>query len=244
MIRSYLAHLKDKSYSKTTVSRKLSSIRSFFKFYSREKNIENNPGRLVSTPKVNKKLPSFFTVKEIKWILDAPDNSPLGVRDRAMMELFYSTGLRISELWQLNIDSINFDEKSIKVMGKGNMEREVFLGSYAKKAIVRYLEEGRGQLLKRENETKALFLNKNGSRLSVRSIRRRVNKYIKKAALDNEVSPHSLRHTFATHLLNGGADIRAVQELLGHVNISTTQTYTHVTKDHLREVYKDFHPRA
>ncbi len=242
-IRGYLAKLKEQGYSKSTISRKLSSIRSFFKYYSRENDLDANPGRIIATPKMSKRLPVFFSLEEMEWILSSPDDSPLGLRDKAIMEVFYSTGIRIGELWPLNLDDIDLDGKNLRVMGKGKKEREVFLGSYAVKAVLNYIEYGRKELLKDPLE-KALFLNKYGNRLSIRSIRRRVNDYIKKAALDNRVSPHNLRHTFATHLLNGGADLRAVQELLGHVNISTTQIYTHVTKDHLKKIYKNFHPRA
>ncbi|TCS82928.1 tyrosine recombinase XerC [Tepidibacillus fermentans] len=243
-VRSYLALLNKKEYTRKTISRKLSSLRTFFRFLTRENHIQTNPFRMVSTPKIEKKLPQFLYMEEIEELLQLPDRSnPIGIRDRAIIETLYASGMRVSELVSLNIDSIDLLTGNALVFGKGAKERYVPLGSYAIKALNEYIDHARPKLNPASQE-KALFLNRYGNRISDRSVRRMLGKYVQSLSMIKKVSPHTLRHTFATHLLNAGADLRTVQELLGHVNISTTQIYTHVTKDRLQSVYKNTHPRA
>lgn len=244
-VRGYLALLNVKKYSRKTISRKLSSLRSFYRFLVRENYLEINPFQMVSTPKLERKLPSFLYPDEINQLLNAPNlNKPLGIRDRAIMEVLYASGMRVSELVALNIDSIDLIGGNALVFGKGSKERYVPLGKYSIDALTNYLEIRDRFNLKNDKDEKALFLNKYGGRLTDRSIRRIIDKYINYIANSKKVSPHTLRHTFATHLLNAGADLRSVQELLGHVNISTTQIYTHVTKERLQDIYRSTHPRA
>ena len=241
-LRKYLAHMKEKNYSKRTVARKLASLRSFFKFLYREGYIKTNPSSGISTPKLDKKLPIFLDTDEVSKLIEAPDEKDLsGLRDRALMETLYSTGIRVSELVGMNLSEIDFISGVIKVFGKGKKERLAPIGDKALRAIRNYLDKrGIGKL----NDKKAVFLNKDGGRLTDRSVRRIIEKYIKRTSLREGVSPHTLRHSFATHLLNRGADLRSVQELLGHMNLSTTQIYTHVTTQRLKEVYDKAHPRA
>ncbi len=241
-IRKFLASLREKKYSKSSISRKLACVRSFFKFLSRENIIKTNPTVSVSTPKRDRKLPLFLDIKEIENLLEAPSaNSEPERRDKAILELLYGSGIRVSELKQINVDDIDFFGGLLKIRGKGKKERIVPVGSVALKAIQMYLD-------KRKAPTKghdhALFLNKNGTRLTDRSIRRIILKYARRIALTKNVSPHTLRHSFATHLLDRGADLRSVQELLGHENLSTTQIYTHITTKRMKEVYDEAHPRA
>lgn len=237
-LRRYLASMREKQYKPRTLARKLSSLRSFFKFLQREGYVKNNPSSLMMTPKLDKKLPQFLTEGEVTKLLEAPlGDAEAGLRDRAILETLYSTGIRVSELVGLNTDSIDFISNIVKVLGKGKKERLVPIGDRALRAIREYLD-------KREKSERALFLNKSGTRLSDRSIRNITNKYIRLTALRESVSPHTLRHSFATHLLNRGADLRAVQELLGHVNLSTTQIYTHMTTEKIKSVYEKAHPRA
>ncbi len=243
-VRKYLALLSNKNYSRKTISRKLSSMRTFYRYLIRENYTEINPFQMVSTPKIEKKLPIFLYINEINELLTAPDRlSPLGIRDRAIMEALYASGMRVSELVSLNIDSIDFFTETALVFGKGAKERYVSLGQYSIEALNNYIINSRMKLNPNPLDN-ALFLNRYGERLSDRSIRRMINKYVESIALTKKISPHTFRHTFATHLLNAGADLRAVQELLGHVNISTTQIYTHVTKEKLQSVYNNYHPRA
>ncbi len=241
-IRRYLAHLNDKGFSKSSVSRKLACLRSFFKFLVRENQLKENPASSISTPKKDKKLPLFLEEKEIINLLEAPAaNTRIEKRDKAILELLYSSGIRVSELMGLNIEDVDFFGEVLRVRGKGKKERLVPAGGKALNAIRDYLvlrEDG-------NSDTRSpLFLNKGKTRLTDRSIRRIVLKYSKRIALNKNISPHVLRHTFATHLLDRGADLRSVQELLGHENLSTTQIYTHVTTKRLKEAYDDAHPRA
>lgn len=241
-IRRFLADLKAKNYAKRTVARKMATLRSFFKFLYREGHIKSNPIAGVSSPKLDKKLPIFLDENEVAKLLDSPDTKELaGSRDKAVLETLYSSGLRISELVGLNIDSIDFIGGVLKVLGKGKKERLVPIGDKALRCIKNYLEK-RGDV--KVLDRKAVFLNKSRSRLTDRGVRRIVEKYIHITSLRADVSPHTLRHSFATHLLNRGADLRSVQELLGHMNLSTTQIYTHVTAERLKEVYDKVHPRA
>jgi len=235
-LRRYLAHIKEQNLSKVSIARKIASIRSFFKFLFREGIIKNNPASSLSTPKRDKHLPKFLDEKEIVILLESPDlESEAGLRDRAILETLYSTGIRVSELVGLNVEHIDQIGGVIKVYGKGKKERIVPIGGRALQAIRDYLKK---------RDAKALFFNKNGGRLTDRSIRRIINKYITKASIQQKISPHTLRHSFATHMLDHGADLRSVQELLGHANLSTTQIYTHITTERLKSAYQKSHPRA
>jgi len=234
--------MQEQGMSRSTMARKLAALRSFVRYLCRENILQNNPIAAVSTPKQDKRLPKFLYPLEIQLLLDAPDVSkPLGLRDKAILETLYAAGLRVSELVGLSINNVYFDEELIKVVGKGSKERIVPLGSQAITSLKDYLHKGRPYLQK--NATEALFLNKFGTRLTERSVRNIIDKYVKEVALNQKVSPHTLRHTFATHLLNAGADLRSVQELLGHVKLSTTQIYTHVTTENIQQVYHETHPR-
>jgi integrase/recombinase XerC len=241
VLRKYLALLKEKNISARSVSRRLSALRSFFKFLTREGFLKINPISIVSSPKQEKRLPVFLTEEEVKKLIEAvipkSQTDEAALRDKAILETFYSTGMRISELVSLSMPDIDFISGIIKVMGKGKKERIVPIGEHAIKAIRQYLEN-------RPKQTDILFLNKNGRRITDRGVRGIVSKYIRLASLRQGVSPHTLRHSFATHLLNHGADLRSVQELLGHANLSTTQIYTHLTTERLKSVYDKAHPRA
>lgn len=248
-LRRFLAQMRSKSYSKRTIARKLASLRSLFKFLYREGHIKSNPITAISSPKLDKKLPKFLDVDQITKVILKPDtNTTAGLRDRAMLETLYSTGIRVSELVGLDSQDIDFISGVAKVFGKGSKERVVPIGDEALRAIRRYndnkktcLPAGRD---KKERSRDAVFLNNRGGRLTDRSVRRMLDKYIHACAIEEKISPHSLRHSFATHLLDRGADLRSVQELLGHMNLSTTQIYTHVTMDRLKTVYDKAHPRA
>lgn len=246
LIRKYLAIMKDKQFSRATVMRKTSSLRSFFKFLTRQGILEQNPFLILHRMKKEKKLPQFLYVHEFEELIGAPDSSPKGLRDKAILEVLYGAGIRVSELVGLNLNDLDLSRGYLKVFGKGAKERLVPLGAKGCLAVQIYLEKARCFFSRknRATEDKALFLNKQGSRISARSIRRLINYYVQKAALQKKVSPHTLRHSYATHLLEGGADLRAVQELLGHVDISTTQIYTHLSRDKVRQVYNKTHPRA
>lgn len=241
-IRKFLAHLKEKGYSKSTISRKLACLRSFFKFLTRENIISNNPALGIATPKREKKLPVFLEIQEIESLLDAVTGATVASnRDRAILETLYSSGIRVSELVGLNLEDADVLGGVLRIRGKGKKERMVPIGKKAQEAIREYLEKRPHEKGKVHG---ALFLNKNSTRLTDRSVRRVLLKYVRKASLQKEVSPHTLRHSFATHLLDRGADLRSVQELLGHESLSTTQIYTHVTTKRLKEVYEKVHPRA
>lgn len=238
LLRRYLMELKGKQPKPRTLARKISALRSFFKFLQREKIIQNNPALLLTTPKLDKKLPKFLTEEEMVRFIESPSlTKETGKRDRALLETLYSTGIRVSELVGLNVDSVDFIGNVVKVLGKGKKERLVPIGNKALEALKDYLES-------RKHDTKAIFLNRNGKRLTSRSINNIVDKYIQAGGLKFHISAHVLRHSFATHLLNRGADLRCVQELLGHANLSTTQIYTHVTTERLKNVYDKAHPRA
>ncbi|MDD2689947.1 MAG: tyrosine recombinase XerC [Candidatus Omnitrophica bacterium] len=240
-LRKYLALLKEKQLGTRTVGRRLSCLRSFFKFLIREGLLKSNPILMLSSPKLQKHLPSFMTEQEAAKLIESAfakdEKDERGLRDRAILETFYSTGVRISELAGLNIEDVDFIGGIAKVMGKGKKERMAPIGDAAIAAIRKYLE-------KRKRESTALFLNKSGKRISVSGIRNIVGKYILRAGIKQGVSAHTFRHSFATHLLNRGADLRTVQELLGHANLSTTQIYTHLTTEKLKSVYDKAHPRA
>ncbi len=239
-LRKFLADLRNKNLDKSSVARKVSTLRSFFKFLVREGYIKTNPALGLSTPKKDKKLPSFLEEGEVARLLEIPGEDETSLRDKAILETLYSTGMRVSELTALNVNIIDFVGEVIKVFGKGKKERLVPIGRKAILAIRRYREK----LPQKLSSKDAVFLNKRGTRLSDRSVRRIVNRYILMTSKKENISPHTLRHSFATHLLNRGADLRSVQELLGHANLSTTQIYTHITTDRLKEVYDKVHPRA
>jgi integrase/recombinase XerC len=243
--RAYLVMLNEKVYSKATVARKLATLRSFYKYLIRTGQIDANPLASVRTPKQEKKLPRFLEYDEVKKLLETPPlDSWLGARDRAILEVLYSTGLRVSELVALNMDDIDFLGEVLHVRGKGKKERIAPISSSALQTIQHYMEFRNKRSQNNENfDTKVLFVNKHGRRLSTRSVRRKMDKYLKISGLDPNISPHTLRHSFATHMLNNGADLRSVQELLGHQSLSTTQVYTHLTTGKLKQVYDRAHPR-
>lgn len=240
-----MAQLQEKGLSKSTVARKLAALRSFYRYLTREEIINANPMTNVTTPKLEKRLPKFLYYQEVEALLNAPDASNQGQRDKAILETIYGGGLRVSELVGMNMGDIDFSLGYARVFGKGSKERIVPLGGAALRALKQYISCGRKELeAKSISRQEALFLNKYGGRLSARSVRNIVNKYVAQAALTQKISPHALRHSFATHLLEAGADLRSVQELLGHVKMATTQVYTHVTKKQLKTVYQKTHPRA
>ena len=241
-VRLFLARMKEKKLSKRSVARKMACLRSFFRFLCREGYIKSNPAAGLQTPKQEKRLPIFLDVDKVVRLIESPDISDVyGKRDRAILETLYSSGLRVSELVGLNKENVDFISGVLKVFGKGKKERLAPIGDRALRAVRSYLEKLGVSKIK---EKKAVFLNKSGRRMSDRAVRRVVEKYIRKTSLSEKISPHSLRHSFATHLLDGGADLRSVQELLGHANLSTTQIYTHVSTEHLKKVYEKTHPRA
>jgi len=247
LLRRFLAVLRSKNYSKTTIARKLASIRSFFKFLIREGELVSNPFEMLRTPKQDKKLPHFLSITEVDVLLKTPDSSTvMGLRDMAIMETLYSTGIRVSELVGLDEGSIDFIAGMIKVQGKGKKERLVPIGSPAIKAINEYIDSksmSKKQEEKSVSRSETLFLNKYGGRLTARSVARSLDKYLKVSGINLLTSPHTFRHSFATHLLDKGADLRSVQEMLGHSSLSTTQVYTHITTERLKNVYDKAHPR-
>jgi integrase/recombinase XerC len=243
-VRGYLQFMRDNNYSKATMARKLATLRSFFKFCNRRTTTQNNPMATIRTPKQEKRLPKFMTEEQIIKLLQTPkDGDILGARDKAMLECMYSTGIRVSELVGLNLEDVDFAGSVIRVRGKGRKERLSPMGQTAIAAIQKYLAM-RGGMVKDALPTGPLFVNKHGQRLSTRSVRRKLDKYLIEAGLDPDISPHTLRHSFATHMLNHGADLRSVQELLGHQSLSTTQVYTHLTTSQVKQVYDAAHPRA
>ena len=245
-VRRYMMFLQRKGCAKSTLARKTSSLRSFYRFLLREGDVQDNPLLLVSSPKENKKLPKFAYYEELQGLFALPDHSPAGLRDRAILEILYGCGLRVSELVGLKLESYIRPISSLKVLGKGSKERLVPLGSYAETALTTYLTHGRPALVKPEFEdVRSIFLNqRNGNTLTARAVRDILNKYVERMACHLKLSPHVLRHSYATHMLENGADIRVIQELLGHERLSTTQIYTHVTKSKTREVYNHAHPRS
>ena len=244
-IRSYMAALNEKQYSKATIARKLATLRSFYKFLVKRNRISSNPVVGIRTPKQEKRLPRFLEYEEIKRLLETPPaDTWLGARDRAIMETLYSTGMRVSELVALNLDDIDFLGEVVHIRGKGKKERICPISSSVLQIIQHYMEFRNKRAQHNGNfDGKVLFVNKHGKRLSTRSVRRKMDKYLKIAGLDPAISPHTLRHSFATHMLNRGADLRSVQELLGHQSLSTTQIYTHLTTKKLKDVYSSAHPR-
>ncbi|MBX7221028.1 MAG: tyrosine recombinase XerC [Blastocatellia bacterium] len=247
-IREWMASLYGLKKKKTSIARKLATLRTFFKFMCREGILDLNPARLVTSPRLEKKLPNYLTIEEAIRFIEMPDlETPLGKRDRAILEMLYGTGVRVSELVGMNLNDIDFENRSVRVRGKGRKERIVPFGEHARKAMELYLGV-RGTFLlhapEAERDPLAVFYNYQGTRITTRSVGRMIDKYIKECSDIHHISPHSLRHSFATHLLNAGADLRSIQELLGHARLSTTQQYTHVSQDKLIEVYDKAHPKA
>ena len=250
-VRSFVASLSasthgpnDAPYRATSVARTLSAVRSFHRFLLREGVTDRDPAVGVPQPRLPRSLPRPLPVEDVRRLLEAPDEgSPAGLRDRAILELLYGSGLRISELTGLDVDDLDLEEGSVRVLGKGGKEREVPLGSFGRDAVGAYLTRGRPALASVATRG-AVFLNARGGRLSRQSCARLLSRYVRLAGIERRVTLHTLRHSFATHLLEGGADVRVVQELLGHASVATTQIYTLVTARHLREVYEESHPRA
>jgi len=244
LLRGYLAELDDAGYVKASIARRVAELRSFGEFLVQEGALERNTFRTVSAPRIPKRLPQYLTVAEIETLLQALDTStPLGLRDRAIIEVLYAAGLRVSELVDLDVAGVDLTQSQVRVIGKGGKERIALLGRQAMWALRAYLRQGRPELLGRQ-PTDALFLNHRGGRLTTRGVALVLSRTGKRAGIQTPVSPHVLRHSFATHLWDGGADLRVVQELLGHANLATTQIYTHVSQSRAREVYMRAHPRA
>jgi integrase/recombinase XerC len=245
LVRAYLAWLHEQKYARTTIARRLAAVRSWFRFLGRQGRLSSNPADALRGPRQERKLPHFLTEQHLLKLLDAPENGQaLGRRDRAILETLYSAGLRVSELTGLNVEDVDLDAGLAVIRGKGKRERLAILGKPATKALREWLAVRSQTLAKRSQMHPAVFLNKNGTRLTSRSVGRLLAKYLLRAGLDPRTSPHTLRHSFATHLLDRGADIRSVQELLGHQSLSTTQVYTHLTTRKLHESYRRAHPRA
>lgn len=241
-VRGYLSYLVNAGYAKVSISRKLSAIRSFYRYLIREKIIDSDPVASTSSPKLEKRLPNFLTPEETVRLLEAPNlSTPQGLRDRALIELLYASGLRVSELVSLDMEQINLDSNEIRVRGKGDKERLVLMGNPAAIALRTYLNQGRPRLLGGKASF-AVFVSRYGKRIIPRRVQRILEKCSRTAGIAKRVHPHMLRHTFATHLLDGGADLRVVQELLGHASLSSTQIYTHVTKSRAKKVYLAAHP--
>ena len=245
-VRVYLAYLNEQGYSRNTISRKIASLRAFYQFLLREEVIAENPFTYVHLKKKNQKLPRFFYEKEMAALFEAvAGEEPLQQRNRGLLEILYGSGLRVSECANLKLGDIDWPGGVLLVLGKGNKERYVPFSEHARGALQEYLTEGRQTLMAKKKQTHSfIFVNNQGNPLTSRGIRYILDQVIKKSSLDSQIHPHMLRHTFATHLLNNGADMRTVQELLGHVNLSSTQIYAHVTKESLQKNYRHFHPRA
>ena len=242
---SYLLHLKERGYAPATQARKVAAIKRFFRFMMDEGRMKENPMRDVASPRIGKALPKPVSDSIARRLLDEPAKSstPEAKRDKAMLELLYASGMRVSELVSLNLGDVDVAEGSVRCFGKGHKERIVPIHQRAAAAVTEYIKEARPKLV-RSDEEKALFLNPRGDRLTRQGFWQKLKDYAKSANLDIKISPHTLRHSFATHMLSGGADLRSVQEFLGHANISTTQVYTHLTTEHIRRTYEKSHPRA
>jgi len=244
-ISEYFEILRDLGISSSTSARYLSAIKGFFKYLSSQEYIEKDPAEILSARITERKLPTVLSFEEINKIIEAPDTSKLlGIRDRAILELFYSCGLRVSELINLKISDLYFDDEVIRVLGKGSKQRIIPIGSSAVEWVTEYLKKARPSLEKKLKSENIIFLNKRGTKLSRMGIWKIVDRYVKEAGIEKEFHPHTFRHSFATHLLEGGADLRAVQEMLGHADISTTQIYTHIDKDFIKQIHRDYHPRG
>jgi integrase/recombinase XerC len=244
-VREFLNYLYGQNYTKSTTARKLATLRSFYKFLIKRGQVQMSPLASIRTPKQEKRLPKCLDLEQVQKLLDAPgDSDVLSARDKAMLEVLYSTGIRVSELVSLEAGDLDLTEGILRVTGKGRKDRLTPIGSQAIKALQRYFDMKNVDPRMQNPGTAKVFLNKHGQALSTRSVRRKLDKYLVQAGLDPGISPHTLRHSFATHLLNNGADLRSVQELLGHQSLSTTQIYTHLTTTRVKEAYDNAHPRA
>lgn len=247
-VRSYLGYLQKRNFSRRSIARKLSALKCFYRFHQKDSGAKN-PFEIASAPKIEKKLPKFLLESAVEDLLVAPDiSSPKGLRDKAMLEVLYATGIRVGELINMSLDSIDYLNYEIRVFGKGRKERIVPIHKEAVSALQAYLKNGRKMLIKKRSANKgattALFLNQRGERLTTHGVRYIVSQYIETVGLSKGITPHAIRHSFATHLLEAGADLRHVQELLGHVDLSSTQVYTHLSRARLRDIYMRSHPRA
>jgi integrase/recombinase XerD len=242
---SYQLNLKERNYAATTVARKVAAAKSFFKFMVAENIIKDNPTENIASPNVGRLLPKPISISQVRRLLEQPakQSTPEAKRDKAMLELLYASGMRVSELTSLNLSDVDIEGGFVRCFGKGNKERMVPIHRQAAAAVEEYIKEARPKIVRRDEE-KALFLNRRGERLTRQGFWQILKGYAKAAGLDKEITPHTLRHSFATHMLSGGADLRSVQELLGHANISTTQVYTHLTTEHVRRTYNKSHPRS
>ena len=245
LIVEYLLSLKRRNYAEATVARKVAAIKSFFQYLQAEGTIHGNPAESLESPRVGRSLPKPLSVTEVDELLEQPmkRNTPEAKRDRAMLELLYATGLRVTELVSLDVDDVNMSGPYVRCMGKGSKERTIPIHEQAAGAVADYLNDGRAALVKNRKES-ALFVNRRGERLTRQGFWLILKQYAKEANIATPVTPHTLRHSFATHMLRGGAPLRNVQELLGHANISTTQVYTQIANEHVRQVYEKAHPRA
>jgi integrase/recombinase XerD len=242
-IVNFMLNQKDKGISPNSTARRLAAIRMFYRFLVRERILKSDPSSVIESPKLWKKIPETLNINEIQALLTQPNvREKQGIRDRAILETFYATGARVSEVVNLRTDNVNLDVGFLRCVGKGNKERIVPLGKKAIEGITRYLESSRQKFLKKK-ESEFLFLNRSGTKISRQSLWKLIKKYARDARIKKPMRPHILRHSFATHLLEGGADLRSVQEMLGHSNIATTQIYTHINKDRLKTIHKQFHPR-
>jgi len=242
---SYLLDMKERNYAVTTLARKIAAAKSFFGFLHSEGRIKSNPMDNITSPKVGKSLPDAISISQVRKLIDQPSmlTAPEAKRDRAMLELLYASGMRVSELISLDLNDINTKENYVRCFGKGNKERMVPIYQQAARVVEDYITQVRPKMV-RDDKEQAIFVNQRGDRLTRQGLWQILKAYAKSAGLGKQVTPHTLRHSFATHMLNGGADLRSVQELLGHANISTTQIYTHLTSEHIRKTYDKAHPRA
>lgn len=244
LIISYLLYMEKEGRATATVARRLAAIKSFYRYLLQERVISQDPTDKLESPKLEKRFPTVMSVKEVEILLEQPDgSSPAGLRDRAMLELLYATGIRVSELVSLDVPNVNLELGFVRCIGKGQKDRVVPMGSVARRSVAEYVRDGRPQLV-RDPLVAAMFVNHHGRRLTRQGFWKIVKRYASQAGIDKDITPHTLRHSFATHLVENGADLRAVQEMLGHADISTTQVYTHIAKDRLKEVYDKAHPRA
>jgi len=240
-----VSYMHECNYSRSTMARRLACLRSFFRYCCREQLAATNPAKALRTPRAGRRLPHFLSTEQVAQLLEAPPaNTPFGLRDRAILETLYSAGLRVAELAALNVGNWDRDADILRVVGKGRKERVAPVGRYAALALTRWIEVREPDPRAPAAQLDAMFLNKHGRRLTTRSVGRLLEKYIQLTGLDRLTTPHTLRHSFATHLLDGGADLRSVQELLGHKSLTTTQIYTHVSTKRLRETYEKAHPHA
>jgi integrase/recombinase XerD len=240
---NFMLNQKNKGISANSVARRLAAIKVFYRFLVRERILKIDPTSLIESPKLGKKIPETLSLAEVDALLTQPNiKDPQGIRDKAILETFYATGMRVSEVVNLKVDNVNLEIGFLRCVGKGNKERVIPLGKKAINSLKRYLGTGRRHMLK-QKESEFIFLNRSGKKISRQSLWKIIKRYAKEARIKKPISPHILRHSFATHLLERGADLRSVQEMLGHVNISTTQIYTHISKDRLKAIHRMFHPR-